>query len=75
MDASEASFFEGKRCRILPKTPIHFNNIMQPSGAYTECKILRWLDHGIIIEGNMFVPWSNIVTITPLEEIDVKASL
>ena len=75
MDTSEASIFEGKRCRILPKTPIHFKNIMQPSGAYTESKILKWLDHGIILEGNMFVPWSNIVTITPLEEIDANGSV
>jgi hypothetical protein len=72
MDTSESSIFEGKRCRILPKTPINFKNILQVKGSYTDAKVVRWLDHGILIEGNMFIPWSNIVTITPLEGSGAK---
>jgi hypothetical protein len=70
MPSSEADLFEGRRCRIVPKTPIHFGNILQIAGASADAKILKWMDHGILIEGNMFVPWSNIVTITPLEQSD-----
>jgi hypothetical protein len=72
---SEAAIFEGKSCRIVPKTPIHFGSVLQIAGMPVDAEILRWLDHGILIEGNMFVPWSNIVTITPLEGSDGEEAL
>lgn len=75
MPSSEAAIFEGRSCRIVPKTPIHFGGILQITGASADAKILKWMDHGILIEGNVFVPWSNIVTITPLEEDDAKITL
>jgi hypothetical protein len=66
MPSSEAAIFEGRLCRIVPKTPIHFGGILQITGMPVDAKILKWLDHGILIEGNVFIPWSNIVTITPM---------
>jgi len=67
IQSSESSIFEGKVCRIVPKTPIHYQNILQTAGSTVEAKILKWLDHGILIEGNVFLPWSNVTSITPLE--------
>lgn len=66
IQSPESILFEGQICQIIPKTPIHFKSVLQIAGDPVNAKILKWLNHGILIEGNVFLPWSNITSITPL---------
>jgi hypothetical protein len=68
MPSEEAKIFEGKICRIVPRAAIHYGSILQIDGQPVECRLLKWLDHGVLIAGDIFIPWSNITTITPMEE-------
>lgn len=57
-------------CKILPKEPLHLNNTLQVKGTVNEVKILRETERGIIIEADpwVFTPWSNIISITPVDD-------
>ncbi|MFA5354866.1 MAG: hypothetical protein WC291_11610 [Thermodesulfovibrionales bacterium] len=65
MQASEPNPFGDHPVMMVLKTPVVWEGKLKPAGAWLQgVKISAWLSHGIMIGGETFVPWANIVTIT-----------
>jgi hypothetical protein len=56
-----------KQCRVMLKSPIILRGKLT-CGPYVESIIENWLHEGLVLEGGVFVPWSNVRAVCPMEK-------